>query len=480
MIYLLLQGLGALFFLGFVYYTQILIRQLIITRKFKGPLPLPFVGNCYSPETFSVLKYLSKMRKKFGKIFTFFTFTRCYVVVCDPVAVRRVLSDPKTFPKGEEYSGVFSTVFGEGLVTSNGDRHKHDRGLFGKFFVRSFIINFTPMMNELARDAVIGLRDKNKTPKSHNIEIFFATLALRVFALFSMGIDYRKNPEREREICHMVSKGSCAVANMMVLSFLPPWEIFGPIQLGLKVRREIWKDVKAAMIVRKAAMDRGEKVPDDAMTTMIQDNMPEKVVIDHVVTLLAAGHDTTSFFSSYFVYVLGQHQKEQELLRKEILDILGDRDEVTNDDILQMKYLSKCMQEVLRLYAIIPNLTRYVSEDVHIKELGITLPQGVNVFIPMFLMNRDPEIWENPSEFNPDRFEPRTNEFTSAKNGFFPFGYGSRTCMGNTLAQIESSIFICHLLKRFRVESDPKFKPQIMSGISLTTSNGIHVILHEL
>ena len=74
----------------------------------------------------------------------------------------------------------------------------------------------------------------------------------------------------------------------------------------------------------------------------------------------------------------------------------------------------------------------------------------------MAIVNRDPTIWENPFEFNPDRFEGKTTDFTSAKNGFFPFGYGSRwVCIRNTLAQIESGVFISRLLMRCRFELDP-------------------------
>jgi cytochrome P450 len=65
----------------------------------------------------------------------------------------------------------------------------------------------------------------------------------------------------------------------------------------------------------------------------------------------------------------------------------------------------------------------------------------------MFLINRDPEIWDNPTEFRPDRFEGKGNEFTSAKNGFFPFGYGSRTCIGNVLAQVNLSLYLLNMCK---------------------------------
>ena len=92
-------------------------------------------------------------------------------------------------------------------------------------------------------------------------------------------------------------------------------------------------------------------------------------------------------------------------------------------------------------------------------------------------MNRDPEVWTNPNEFNPNRFDNTELNFTAAKNGFFPFGYGSRTCIGNTLAQIESVVFLCHLLRKYRLEPDASFCPKINSGISLTTSNGVWVQL---
>ena len=81
--------------------------------------------------------------------------------------------------------------------------------------------------------------------------------------------------------------------------------------------------------------------------------------------------------------------------------------------------------------------------------------------------------------FNPDRFDGG-GDFTSAKNGFFPFGYGSRTCIGNTLAQIESGMLVCKLLTRCRIDPDPSFQIKIVAGISLTTKGGIKVICNPL
>lgn len=425
------------------------------------------------------MRYVSKLRKRFGKVFTFFLFSKPYIVVCEPVAVRRILSDPKSFPKGKDYADTFSIAFGMGLVTSNGEKHKADRGVFGKFFVRSNVAKFMGTINSLTIEAINQyLVNPNHKPQCHNIEEFFATLSLRTFALFGMGYDFRKYPEREKALTKVVSEGSLGLAQMVFLG-LPAWNIIPQVAKIRKARTVLWEDLQDAIAQKKKSLEQGE-APDDCLGAMLAINMPDSDMLDHISTLVSAGHDTTAYFSAYFSFLLSQHQDCQDKLREEIFSVLGDRTEVTADDVTEMKYLHKAMQECLRIYAIIPNVIRMANEEVHIKEANITIPKGANLLIPLFLMNRDPEIWDNPSVFNPDRFEGKGNEYTSAKNGFFPFGYGSRTCIGNMLAQLESAVFMCHLLRRFRMDPDPGFKPNIMSGISLTTSNGINVILKEL
>ena len=198
------------------------------------------------------------------------------------------------------------------------------------------------------------------------------------------------------------------------------------------------------------------------------------------MTLLSAGHDTTAYFSAYMCFLIAEHQDSQERLREEIDQVMGDRTEVTCDDVTEMKYLMNVMQETLRLYSIIPCVSRACTTDTHIKESGVTIPAGANILIPMFLINRDPELWENPTKYNPDRFEGSTGYFTSSKNGFFPFGYGSRTCIGNTLSQMESAVFMIHLIRKFTLHQDIGFRPKIFAGISLTTSNGINVRLKKI
>lgn len=203
-------------------------------------------------------------------------------VVCDPVVARRVLSDTKTFVKGVDYSYTFGYVFGEGLVTSQGEAHQHGRAIFGKYFIKSHISKFVHRMNLLVKG---GIEEKMKRPMEEigagndtlpvNIEEFFATLALRIFMTFALSQTYN-DPARETFITKSVSRCSWAVGRLVSLN-LPMWSIFPPVAMLDKLMYEFHTDWRAMIAERRAMIARGEGLDiDDVITAMINENMDEK------------------------------------------------------------------------------------------------------------------------------------------------------------------------------------------------------------
>lgn len=457
-----------------LYYLYIYIIQQWRLRKFKGPLALPFIGNCYDPKFFVFFRYIGQLRRRYGKVFKIFAFSRCNLVVTDPIVVRRVLSDNTNFYKGDDYSKTFNYVFGEGLVTSNGEKHRKDKQIFSKYFIRSNVLKYTKKINHFTKKTIDEMVPKDGS--IFNVEHLFAIIALRNFMQFSISSDISDDYELENHLASITSRCSHLVGKAIIygISINGYNPMFREITEFLNLLRE--RIFEPSLSKRQNEIAEGKQVEDDCLTAMIESKMNLKDCFDHFVTLISAGHDTTAFFLSYMIYLLANNPEAQEKLYA-ALSPLFDKDEFIPEEILEVKYLTYVMMETLRFYAIIPALTRVAADDVHIKEANITIPKDTIIFVPMLIINRDPEIWEEPAKFNPDRFENKTNEFTSAKDGFFPFGYGSRTCIGNTFAQIESAIVICHLLKNYTIHPDPSFKPVVLSGISLTTSNGINVAL---
>jgi cytochrome P450 len=479
---MILATIVTLFGLFFLYNLFIWIQNLYKFRTFRGPFPLPIVGNLHDPKAAAMIRYFSSLKKKYGSIFTFWTFNTPFLIVCDPSAVRQILTDTKCFPKGESYTVGFAYIFGQGLVTSDADKHRVDRARFSKYFVRSNIALYMDILNQKTKGMIQEINAKHPGESSflHDMEHVFAPLAFRIFSSFCTGKDlYEGRRDEEAKMCKIVSDASFMVAVTLFLK-LPQWRhVFPWTRVLDRLPDGMNPEIKQIIAERRKEMTDGTWTGrEDCVSQMIQDNLSEKEISEHMITLLSAGHDTTAFFSAYIVYQLANHPEVQEKLRKEINDVLGDKEDPDADDLKGMVYLRKVMLETLRCYAIIPSLVRYSVTDFEFKDLKLTIPKGTDVLIPMSILNRDEQIWERPGDFDPERFEG--TEMSNARKGFFPFGYGSRVCIGNTLAQLEVGVFMSHLLRNYRFEVDPTFKIKIMSGISLTTSNGIRVRLTKL
>ena len=472
MIYLLL--IFPLFFC--LYHFTLYAKNIYRFRNFRGPPPLPLVGNLTNPAALSLIKLFISLKRVYGSIFTFFVFSHPYLVVCDPNAVRQILTDHKSFPKGESYTSGFAYVFGQGLVTSSNEKHKADRSRFSKYFIATNVALYLKMINDKTAEAVAELSENNPATGSfcYDMEHFFAPLTLRVFSIFCTGKDvFAGRRDKERDICRVVTEGSYWTGVVMFLK-LPTYSMMPWTKALDKVLDTLRPEIMSIVDSKRVALKNGTcDTPDDCVSQMIQDDLSEKEIFEHMVTLLCAGHDTTAFFAAYMCLLFAQHQPEQQKAYEEIQRVMGDRTEVTADDIKDMVYLRKVMLETMRLYAIIPFLIRYAEEDFELKELKVTIPKGSNIMIPMSVVNRDSEAWPNPLEFDPERFEG--TEKSVAKKGFFPFGYGSRVCIGNSLAQMESTVFVCHLLRQFKLDVDPSFKLQINAGISLTSASGLRL-----
>lgn len=445
-------------------------------RKFRGPAALPIVGQLYDSKVVRVMRYLSDASKKYGKMFLFWPGNKAMLVVMEIEAARQVLTDTRTFLKGADYTEKFSVVFGEGLVTSNGETHKHDRGCLMKYFQPAHIeknlnmlcAHTRTMMDEVLEPAV-------GTGKSVDMQDYFHMTALRIFGSFSVSHDYSAPDQRSfaKRLNHIVSWGSHVIGEHIILG-IPMWSIIPRVRKLRHYVKVVDEHVDTLIDARIAQRKAGEECPDDTLTAMLDDNQSRDQMHAQLRTLLSAGHDTTAFFGCYMVYLLAQHPEVQDKVKEEVQRVLQGRTELTPEDIANLKYCRMVLQETLRLYTVIPFVNRTASKDYTLKGTKTTIPKGTVVLVPLTLMNRDPDLWNEPNEFRPERFAEITGH-TSARNGYLPFGYGSRTCIGNTLALIEGTCMIALLMQRYRFVQDPGFKPQLIPGISLVSKNGIHV-----
>jgi len=200
-------------------------------RHIPSALPLPIIGHLYMPGAVAVMKFLSTMKKKYGPIFAFWSGNAPFVVVSDPKSVRQILTEVKLFIKGNDYQTKFAIVFGQGLVTSNGERHKRDRQCLAKYFVKGGVERYLDFMNSETLNLISKVLEpvmSNTTSNEINVTEFFHVLALRVFGKFAADHCYETDP-LANWINHEVSDGSYVIGEHIVLG-LPVWNFIPRIK----------------------------------------------------------------------------------------------------------------------------------------------------------------------------------------------------------------------------------------------------------
>lgn len=161
-------------------------------------------------------------------------------------------------------------------------------------------------------------------------------------------------------------------------------------------------------------------------------------VMGNVEFLLIAGYDTTSTTLTYIFWALAKYPDIQERLRAELMA-----------HGTESKYLVQVINETMRLYPSVVNFaSRLATETVEVNNW--TIPKGVKVMYNAYLVQRDPKLWPNPDQFEPDRFADDAKDFHPC--AFAPFGLGERRCLGAQLAMLEMKIIVCDIVLRYRLK----------------------------
>jgi cytochrome P450 len=187
--------------------------------------------------------------------------------------------------------------------------------------------------------------------------------------------------------------------------------------------------------------------PDDLLTRLVQDpQMDDDLIRDQLLTMLIAGHDTSTALFAWMLYLLGEHPQAMARVQAEVAAVLNGALPAA-EHLNQLHYLDLVTRETLRLYPPIHIGNRQAVDDVQLPE-G-TIPAGNRVMYSIYLSHRDPAHWENPAAFDPERFERQAAmpAFT-----YVPFGGGPRNCIGATFAQIEAKVVMARLFQRVRLE----------------------------
>jgi cytochrome P450 len=359
-------------------------------------------------------------------------------------------------------------LFGNGLLTSEGDFWLRQRRLSQPAFHRTRIAAYADIMARES-DRMMSTWHDGAELDLHR-EMMQTTLAITTRTLF--GVDLGpKMPVVAQAMDDFIRQN--VGLSVWRLIFKAPTPSRKRFLRGVAALDEIVYGI----IRERRAGGMGEDLLSDLLRAQDTDGsaMTDKQLRDEVMTMLLAGHETTALALSWAWFLLASHPEAQAKLHVELDHILAGR-LPTAADIPQLAYTNRVIRESLRLYPPAWVMSRSAAEDVKIGEY--TLPAGSNVILSPWVTHRNAQFFPNPEAFDPERWSPEFEQ-TLPNFAYFPFGGGPRSCIGNNFALMEAAILLGSVAQRFEISLVPGRRVEPRASITLRPANVVHVRLRQ-
>ncbi len=417
-----------------------------------------------------MLDVLLDAHRRYGPVFTLRTFHLAGVWMLGPEANRFMLvTDRDKFIWRDGLMGDLIPLIGDGLLTTDGEYHDEARRIMMPAFHRDHVVATTATMIEEADRALDAWRDGDRV----DLYDWARHVAMRIAMRALFGLD--PDATGGHDIAQEFERGLSFHGEEFVLQVLrgpgAPFE-------RVKSARRILDRILGEEIARR----RAGGVGDDVLTMLLHATgedgarLSDEQVRDQALTLLFAGHDTTTSTVAFLFYELARNPGWRERLEAEQAALGGEGAPTGEQLFAELPLLDQALDETLRLYP--PAWVGPRRSAVDFEFDGHRIPAGVPVNYSSWASHRLPEVFDDPDAFRPERFEPEARA-QLPKGAYVPFGAGPRICIGMRFGQLEVKAIASRILSRFRVELEPGWELRIRQMPTLSPQGGMPVVVSE-
>lgn len=402
-------------------------------RILRNPLPFHHENFLKYGDTFAV-----RIGPKTRVIFT-----------SDAQIIRQILQkNHRNYTKSELQTRDLAKYIGHGILTSEGESWRRHRKMIQPAFHKEALSGLTELMFRVIRTELAGI------PEGKTFDVFpvMSDLAFQVVAqsLFSAG-DLREDMNHLQQI---TESNQHMLIREMRQPYLKWW-----FRLSGRVGRHLALSKEARQLLDRLIEERvtSGQHPGDLLDMLLKaryedgSQMKRRQLIDEVLILFLAGHETTANVLSFTNFLLARNPEVQEELYQSVRDLdfeSGNKLEL----IRKLGFTQQCLEESMRLYPPVYVVDRVSLDEEYLK--GNRYPAGTTWLMSLYELHRHPDLWEDPLSFRPQRFTPESKK---GYTGFyFPFGAGPRMCIGNNFAMYEMLLAIGWLVKYYRISTDMK------------------------
>ncbi len=412
------------------------------------------------------IKHATYLREKYGEVYTMRAFGIDMHVVSGPEAFEQLfVNRDKVFTSGPAWGRFIGPFFPRGLMLLDSEEHLHHRRIMQHAFGNDELRRYHSMMIPHLRRNLAAWEGTEKPLLQRMFKDLTLDLALEVF----VGVDLEP-AERTRinkAFIHSVRAGTSIIRRDL------PGGI-GPWSRGLEARRVLEKFFYDALPAKRR--DGGDDLFGQLCIAKDDDGnaFSDEDIVNHMIFLLMAAHDTTTTTMTSMAYMLAKHPEWQERCRAEAQAMT----DPSYDDAQKLTDLDLVMKESLRICAPVPTIPRTATREVAVN--GYRVPKGAVVTANPYVNHYRDEVWPDPERFDPERFSSDRHEDKVHRLAFQAFGAGVHKCIGMHFAGMEVRATFHELLTTYRWSVPEGYEMPIDLAALPVARDGLPVTLERL
>ena len=382
------------------------------------------------------------------------------VLLNNPEHVKHVLiGNHRNYTKGVGFERV-AMLLGNGIIVSDGDFWRSQRRMIQPAFHKNIVKNLAEMMQRCNERKLQQWQEKAGTATPIDLTEEMSELALEVIlrALFSDDLD------------RLIEELGSNPFSMLVQ------DVTRDLKLAMRFRA-LTRHVSTIINWRR----QQHRIEHDFLSFLLETRdkdtgapMSDKALIDEVMTIIVAGHETTAGTLNWAWYLISQHQDVEAKLHGEV-DALQASPQFA--DLDSLRYTRCLIDETLRLYPPVWLYSRkaLACDELVVADRCLTIPAGSDVFLCPYLLHRDPLHWPEPDRFDPERFNEE-NSRQRNRHVYYPFSLGSRRCIGEFFSLVDMQLHIGLLARHIKLQHVPGERVEIEPLINLRSRNSIMML----
>ncbi|MEM7360430.1 MAG: cytochrome P450 [Pseudomonadota bacterium] len=411
-------------------------------KSIPGESGMPIVGH--------TLRYMKncnqlydEMYQKYGGVYYNKFLMSRVVHLLSPEANEFVLLDrEQNFSSGLAWKLSLKALFPNGLMLRDGEDHRYHRRLMGAPFKSASLKLYVDLMSRDIKTEADAWRQQQDFLYYPAIKQLTLDLATKIF------VGETLNDEAAEVNKAFVD----LVAASLVMVRYP---MFGnTYQKGLEGRKLLEEYFRVRIPAKQQSSDSDMLAEISRVQAEDGSSFSSEEIIDHMIFLMMAAHDTTTSSLSSVCYALARNPHWQSRIRAEIESL--DSEHMTYEQAPDLPSIDLVLKEALRLYPPLPTIPRTAIKDCQFE--GYEIKRGDVINVSPYVTHRLPEIWSNPDEFDPERFSAERAEHLRHRHAWIPFGGGVHKCLGLKFAELQIKLVLFHMLKKYQLVVEPDYE----------------------